>query len=66
MVAFWCDGSRGLYIRPGIWHEGIFPVGDSQRFLDRQGRGHARVSSDIGQEFGVYLSVPLTEDKVRN
>ena len=66
VVAFWCDGSRGLYIRPGIWHEGIFPVGDSQRFLDRQGRVHARVSSDIGQEFGVYLSVPLTEDKVRN
>ena len=26
VVAFWCDGSRGLYIHPGIWHEGIFPV----------------------------------------
>lgn len=59
VVAFWCDGSRGLYIHPGIWHEGIFPVADSQRFLDRQGRVHARVSSDIGEEFGVYLSVPL-------
>ncbi len=20
-VAFWCDGSRGFYIHPGIWHE---------------------------------------------
>ncbi len=59
VVAFWCDGSRGLYIHPNIWHEGIFPVHDRQRFLDRQGRVHARVSSDIGQEFGVYLSVPL-------
>lgn len=59
VVAFWCDGSRGLYIHAGIWHEGIFPVTDTQRFLDRQGRVHARVSADIGAEFGVYLSVPL-------
>ena len=59
IIAFWCDGSKGLYIRAGIWHEGIFPVQDSQRFLDRQGRVHARVSCDIGAEFGVYLAVPL-------
>lgn len=59
VVAFWCDGSCGLYIHPNIWHEGIFPVEDNQRFLDRQGRVHARVSCDIGAEFGVYLSVPL-------
>ena len=30
VVAFWCDGSRGLYIHPGIWHEGIFPIEDNQ------------------------------------
>lgn len=59
VVAFWCDGSKGLYIHANIWHEGIFPVTDQQRFLDRQGAVHARVSADIGQEFGVYLSVPL-------
>lgn len=59
VVAFLCDGSKGLYIHPDIWHEGIFPVADEQRFLDRQGRVHARVSCDIGAEFGVYLSVPL-------
>ena len=59
VVAFWCDGSKGLYIHPGIWHEGIFPVHDRQRFLDRQGRVHARVSCDVGQEFGIYLSIPL-------
>ena len=59
VVAFWCDGSKGLYIHPSIWHEGIFPVHDRQRFLDRQGRVHARVSCDVGQEFGIYLSVPL-------
>ncbi|MEX0365380.1 MAG: ureidoglycolate lyase [Ruegeria sp.] len=65
VVAFWCDGSRGLYIHPGIWHEGIFPVEDQQRFLDRQGRVHARVSADIGQEFGVYLACPLRADKIK-
>lgn len=59
IIAFWCDGTRGLYIHPNIWHEGIFPVDDKQRFLDRQGKVHARVSCDIGEEFGVYLSVPL-------
>ncbi len=59
VIAFWCDGSRGLYIHPGIWHEGIFPVDGKQKFLDRQGRVHARISCDIGEEFGVYLAVPL-------
>ena len=59
VVAFWCDGSRGLYIHPNVWHEGIFPATDSQCFLDRQGRVHARVSCDVGAEFGVYLACPL-------
>jgi len=64
VVAFWCDGTKGLYIHPNIWHEGIFPATDDQRFLDRQGRVHARVSCDIGKEFGVYLSVPLRQDRI--
>ncbi|TQV76224.1 ureidoglycolate lyase [Denitrobaculum tricleocarpae] len=55
VVAFWCDGSQGLYIHPGIWHEGIFPVQDRQRFFDKQGKVHARVSADLGVEFGCYL-----------
>ncbi len=61
VIAFWCDGSKGLYINPGIWHEGIFPVEDEQGFLDRQGKVHARVSCDLGEEFGLYLSVPLKQ-----
>ena len=66
VIAFWCDGTRGLYIHAGIWHEGIFPVQDNQRFLDRQGAVHARVSADIGTEFGVYLACPLREDQVKD
>ena len=61
VVALWCDGTQGLYIHPGIWHEGIFPVHDQQRFIDKQGKVHARVSCNIGDEFGVYLAVPLPE-----
>lgn len=62
VVAFWFDGSQGLYIHPNIWHEGVFPIAHAQRFHDRQGKVHARVSCNLGEEFGVYLRVPLTVD----
>jgi ureidoglycolate lyase len=58
-VAFWSDGSFGIYIHPGIWHEGVFPVTLAGRFFDKQGKVHARVSCDLAREFGVLLSVPL-------
>lgn len=59
IVALWCDGSRGLYIHPGIWHDGVFASTGGQSFRDRQGRVHARVSCNIAREFGVFLNVPL-------
>ena len=62
VVAFWFDGRHGLYIHPNVWHEGVFTIDDSQRFRDRQGRVHARVSCDLGEEFGVYLRVALERD----
>ena len=62
VVAFWFDGTKGFYIHPNIWHEGVFPTGENQKFLDRQGKVHARISCDFGEEFGVYLSVPLPHD----
>jgi ureidoglycolate lyase len=58
-VTFWCDGSRGPYIHPNIWHGAIVPLDDEARFLDRQGRVHARVSVDFPKEFGCYLVAPL-------
>ncbi len=57
-VAFRCDGSRGLYIHPNVWHGAFVPHDDEARFLDRQGRVHARVSIDFPKEFGCYLAVP--------
>jgi len=59
VVALYCDGSRGLYIHPGIWHDGVFPVRGAQSFRDIQGRVHARVSCNFAREFGVFLNVPL-------
>ena len=58
VITFGVMAAGALY--PGIWHDGIFPVSDHQRFLDRQGRVHARVSCDLASEFGHYLCVPLT------
>jgi hypothetical protein len=58
-VTFWCDGSRGLYIRPNVWHAAFVPLDDQAEFLDRQGRVHARVSVDFVKEFGWYLGAPL-------
>jgi ureidoglycolate lyase len=55
-VSFWCDGSHG---HPNVWHGAIVPLGDHAKFLDRQGRVHARVSVDFAREFGCYLAVPM-------
>lgn len=65
VIAFWFDGASGLYIHPNIWHEDLFPIENKHRFLDRQGRVHGRVSCDFGEEFGVYLSVPLDSSLIR-
>jgi ureidoglycolate lyase len=58
-VTFWCDGSRGLYIHPNVWHGAVVPHADQARFLDRQGRVHARVSVNFVREFGCYLGASL-------
>jgi ureidoglycolate hydrolase len=58
-VSFWCDGRCGLYLRPNVWHGAVVPLEDEARFLDRQGRVHARVSVNFVSEFGCYLGAPL-------
>ena len=59
VVAFYCDGSFGLNIHPGIWHAAVFPLADQASFDGRQGRVHARISCDFVDEFGCFLRVPL-------
>lgn len=58
-VCFRFDGSQGLYIHPNIWHEGVFGLSGTQRFFDRQGAVHARVSVDFAREFGCLLEAAI-------
>ena len=58
-VCFRFDGARGLYIHPGIWHEGAFATRGTQRFFDQQGAVHARVSVDFAREFGCLLEASI-------
>ena len=58
-VCFRFDGRQGLYIHPDIWHEGVFGLAGTQRFFDRQGAVHARVSVDFAREFGCLLEAPI-------
>jgi hypothetical protein len=58
-ICFLCKGDKGLYIHANIWHEGVFALQGKQRFLDRQGAVHARVSVDFAREFNCLLQIPL-------
>ncbi len=58
-ICFRFDGRQGLYIHPDIWHDGVFTLRGTQRFLDRQGAVHARVSVDFPREFGCLLEAPV-------
>ena len=53
--AFYFEGSKGLYIHPNIWHEGVFPINEKNSFMGKQGKVHARVSIDLKKEFNKYL-----------
>jgi ureidoglycolate lyase/seryl-tRNA synthetase len=58
-VAFHCDGTFGIHIDPGVWHQPVFPLGPTAIFDDKQGRVHACIAVDFASEFGCYLEVPL-------
>ena len=58
-LCFRFDGRQGLYIHPNIWHEGVFGLSGTQRFFDRQGKVHARVSVDFAREFACLLEAPI-------
>ena len=59
-VCFSFDGEQGLYIHPNVWHEGVFALSGRQRFFDKQGAVHARVSVDFAREFGCLLEAPIS------
>jgi ureidoglycolate lyase/seryl-tRNA synthetase len=57
--AFYFDGKSGVHINAEVWHQPLFPVGESQVFDDKQGAVHACVACNFVEEFGVYIKVPL-------
>jgi hypothetical protein len=59
-ICFRFSGEYGLYIHPGVWHEGVFTARGSQRFFDKQGAVHARVSVDFAREFQCLLEASLS------
>jgi len=61
-IAFWFAGDEGCYIHPNIWHEGVFARSGAQRFHDRQGKVHARVSVDFAREFQSLVCFSLELD----
>ena len=58
-IAFHCDGTFGLHIDPGVWHQPVFPIGERAVFDGRQGRVHCCIAVDFLTEFGCYIEVPL-------
>ena len=64
-VCFRFDGTLGLYIHPNIWHEGVFGLAGTQRFFDRQGAVHARISVDFAREFGCLLEAAVPREPSR-
>lgn len=58
--AFYFDGSKGLYIHPNIWHEGVFPLQEHSSFNGKQGKVHARVSINLKEEFNKYIFFKTT------
>ncbi|MDZ4845744.1 MAG: ureidoglycolate lyase [Chitinophagales bacterium] len=57
--AFYFDGSFGIHINPGVWHQPLFPINNRVTFNDKQGKVHACIACNFVEEFGVYLQVSL-------
>lgn len=57
--AFYCDGSFGIHIDPGVWHQPVFPLASTAIFDDNQRGVHACIAIDFVSEFSCCLEVPL-------
>lgn len=58
-ICFRFEGNQGLYIHPCVWHEGVYALSAKQRFLDRQGAVHARISVDFPREFDCLIEAEV-------
>lgn len=60
-VAFYCDGSFGINVHTGVWHQPLYPISNEAVFSGKQGAVHACIPVDTAKEFGKFLLVPLTK-----
>lgn len=60
-VAFYFDGTFGIHLDPGVWHQPLFPINNKVTFDDKQGKVHACIACNFVEEFGVYMKVPLVK-----
>jgi len=58
-VSYGRRASRFITFMPTYGTKGFFAISGKQRFLDRQGAVHARVSVDFVKEFQCLLEIPL-------
>jgi len=58
-VGFYFDGSVGVQILPGIWHQPVFPINGEALFVTKQSAVHACVVVDTIKEFNSWLEIPL-------
>jgi ureidoglycolate lyase/seryl-tRNA synthetase len=58
-VTFYFDGTQGVHLYPGTWHQPPIPLTDSLEFFNKQAKTHACVGYDILKEdkkwFGIHL-----------
>lgn len=57
-MAFFFDGSIGFAVKPGVYHQAVFPVDNEVHLQSRQGKMHGVVMMDAYREFGVYMRIP--------
>jgi ureidoglycolate lyase/seryl-tRNA synthetase len=58
-ICFRFDGRHGLYIHPGVWHEGVFGYAGTQRFFDSKAPSMRACRSIFRASFGCLLEAPL-------
>lgn len=58
-VALYSDGTLGLSLFPGVWHQAPFPLSERDIYDNKQGSVHACVDLDFLIEEELLLSVPL-------
>lgn len=58
-VAVRSDGDVAICLRPGVWHDGVYPESGDGEFLTRQGAVHARISASVADEHHCLLRIPL-------